>query len=358
MTWVSRLEVIDLRNIQATEVHLDRGLNVLVGRNAQGKTSLLEALGVLARARSFRTDDVRSLVRRGATGLRVRGLAHDERRETELEVELAVGRRKLRVGGADVGPRDYHGRLEAHVYSSERLRVVRGAPRERRQYFDRGAAALWPAYRQLLRDYERAHAQRNAALEHGRGADLAAWDETLLEHGARLRLRRARYLALLQAELRNGYRPRGESYQLDVEPHGLVDDEAQARALLQAELDARRGDERRARRALVGPHRDQVRLHIDGADAAETASAGQARSLVLALTLASLEVYRRERGTAALALLDDLDSELDEERTAELCRDVAERGQAVVTTAHAGWVSRLASARAVFQVDAGGVRPA
>ncbi len=357
MTWVSHLEVIDLRNIQHAEFSLAPGLNVLVGRNAQGKTSLLEALGFLARGRSFRTDDVRAVVRRGAAGLCVRGTAVDAARETHLEVQGAARQRRLRVAGGEVSAREYYGRLEAHVYSTERLRVVRGAPRDRRQYFDRGAAALWPAYRRLLRDYERALAQRNAALEAQR-AGLAAWDETLLDLGARLRARRAGYLGLLQRELQQGFRPHGETYVLDVDPHGLIDDDARARELLRAEMDARRRDEQQARRSLVGPHRDHIRLVLDGNEAADTASSGQARSLMLALTLAALEVHRREAGTPAVALLDDLDSELDEERSAQLCRDVAARGQAIVTTAHAGWVERLRPQATVFEVDAGRVRPA
>lgn len=358
MTWVGRLEVTDLRNIRRAEVELDSGLNVLVGPNAQGKTSLLEAVGLLARARSFRSDDLRTVVRSGRPTLRVRGTVHEERRTSELEVELAVGRRRLSVGGTGVTAREYHGRLEAHVYSTERLRVVNGTPRDRRQYVDRGAAALWPAYRQLLRDYERVLAQRNAALESGRQAGLAAWDETFVDVGARLRARRAAYLGRLQAELEGGYSPRGERYEIDVEPHGLMDDEAGARARLAEEVDARRTDERQARRSLAGPHRDQVRLRLGGCEASEMASSGQARSLMLALTLAALAVYRSERGTSAVALLDDLDSELDEERAAVLCRDVSARGQAVVTTAHAGWVRRLESPRRVFAVDAGEVRPA
>ena len=88
------------------------------------------------------------------------------------------------------------------------------------------------------------------------------------------------------------------------------------------------------------------------------ASSGQARSLLLALALASLEVYRQETGSAAVALLDDLDSELDEARATELCREVGSRGQALVTTAHAGWARRLADVGRLFEVEAGEVRAA
>jgi DNA replication and repair protein RecF len=108
----------------------------------------------------------------------------------------------------------------------------------------------------------------------------------------------------------------------------------------------------------VGPHRDRLALTIDGEEAAQSASSGQARSLLLALALASLEVYRSERGAAPVALLDDLDSELDEERTLALCREVAGRGQALVTTAHPGWAQRLAGEGALFLVEDGHVRAA
>jgi len=113
--------------------------------------------------------------------------------------------------------------------------------------------------------------------------------------------------------------------------------------------------ERHAGRTQLGPHRDQVRLELDGQDAAQSASSGQARSLLLALVLASLQVYREESGTAAVALLDDLDSELDAERALAVCRAVAAKGQALVTTAHPGWAERLGGAARVYRVEAGSV---
>jgi DNA replication and repair protein RecF len=137
----------------------------------------------------------------------------------------------------------------------------------------------------------------------------------------------------------------------------MAADEGEHQHLLREELGRRRRDEQRARRSLAGPHRDPVRLSIDGVDAAEHASSGQARSLLLALALAALEVYREERGDTAVALLDDLDSELDEARASQLCREVAERGQALVTTAHPGWARRLGLGR-MFTVDEGRVTAA
>jgi DNA replication and repair protein RecF len=114
----------------------------------------------------------------------------------------------------------------------------------------------------------------------------------------------------------------------------------------------------RQRRSLAGPHRDAIDLLVDGADAAGSASAGQARSFLLALTLAVHEVHRQERGSAPVALLDDLDSELDDERAAAICREMAAQGQALVTTAHPAWASRVAASERTFHVADGHFAPA
>ncbi len=355
---MEEIEIADLRNLRHVRVALGPGLNVLAGRNAQGKTSVLEAVALLSRGRSFRTEDVRTLIRTGAGGARARGLARHEGHVSALEVEISAQGRRFRVDGGEVAPRAYQGRLEVVVYSTERLKVVRGPMRERRQYLDRAAAALWPAYRQGLREYERVVQQRSALLESG-GGGLEAWDERLVAVGGALRHRRASYVARLRAGLERALRPEGESYGVALEPAPLaLGGEAAEQRRLAEELTARSRDERRARRTLVGPHRDQVALTVDGAEAADHASAGQCRSLLLALSLATLEVYQAERGTPAVALLDDLDSELDEERAASLCAEVARRGQALVTTAHRGWADRLRELGHLFAVEGGEVRAA
>jgi DNA replication and repair protein RecF len=354
---LGRIEVRDLRNIEYAEVELSPGLNVFVGRNAQGKTSLLEAVGLIARGRSFRTDATRTLIRRGSQALVARGFAAAGGDETRLEVEVTPDVRRLRVDGHDVAPHAYHGRLDVVVYATDRLRVIRGPMRERRGFLDRGAAALWPSYRHTLRDYARVLRQRNAALESAQRG-LEAWDERLIETGARLRHKRGEYVARLDVALGQGYRARGESYALRLRPPPPLASEDQARAGLARELEAVRGEERHRRRSLAGPHRDEVLILVDGEDAAQSASSGQARSVLLALTLAAAEIYRAERGQAATLLLDDLDSELDEERTRDICEDVAQRAQALVTTAHPAWAERLDGIARRFQVDAGQVVPA
>ena len=352
MVWVQQLRVRDLRNIREAKLELGPGLNVFVGKNAQGKTSLLEAVGLIARGRSFRSDDASSMIRRGAGSLLVSAATHDER-EAELEVQLSPGRRAFRVNGREVRPGEYHGRLDVVVYSSERLRVVHGTMRDRRQFLDRQAAALWPAYRAELRQFERVLTQRNKALE-SRARDEDAWTERFVACGSRLRSRRAAYATRLSGALAGGFRPAHERYAVRV-PSGHAS-EAEEQKVLADELRQLAPRERAAGRSLAGPHRDAVELLLDGQDAREGASSGQARSLLLALALASLRVLCEETGRAAVALLDDLDSELDAERAGALCAEVARRGQAWVTTAHPGWAESLRPLGRIYEVSGGAVR--
>ena len=356
MVWVRHLSINDLRNIGEASVDLHPGLNIFCGHNAQGKTSLLEAVGFVARGRSFRTENSPAAIRRGAPMLHARAEAGRGGRFCALEVRVQPGRREFRVDGRRVSPREYQGRLEVVVYSTDRLRVIRGPMRERRQFLDRSAGALWPAYRADARAFERVLSQRNAALQES-ARDLPVWTERFVELGARLRFRRAEYAARLSAMLRRGFAPSGEAYEVLTKTTGTTN-EADARAHLAAEIQSLERRERAIGRSLAGPHRDAVELLLNGRDAAHEASSGQARSLLLALVLANIEVYREETSRNAVALLDDLDSELDQDRTHALCQEVAGRTQALVTSAHPGWAESLRSRGQLFHVSDGKVHRA
>lgn len=348
-----RLEVRDVRNIEKASLHLDPGLNVLEGRNAQGKTSILEAVALLSRGRSFRTDDAAMAIRRGAEGLMVRGEAAENGATWNQRMALRDKKRVFEVDGREVGPGEYGERIEAVVYSNDRIRVLQSSARERRAYVDRGGSRLWPAYRQIVRDYERTLAQRNAALR-SEGGDLQTWSERLAETGGALRHRRAEYASRLRLVLGQGesLTPERVALQVGRPDEGL--DPAGETVRLQREIDRLLGAERRAGRSLCGPHLDPVAVTVDGHDISEVSS-GQARTALLALLLATLDVYRAEQGRAPVALLDDLDSELDDTRTKAVCRAVVQRGQALVTTAHPGWARTLGAFGRRFLVEGGRV---
>ena len=225
--------------------------------------------------------------------------------------------------------------------------------RERRQFLDRQAAALWPSYRAELRQFERVLTQRNAALE-TRARDLDAWSERFVACGARLRKRRSRLRRATERGARAwAFARRASATRCACSRPPRA---ARGQPALAEELRQLAPRERAAGRSLAGPQRDRIELLIDGQDAGVAASSGQARSLLLALALASLSLLREDTGRAAVALLDDLDSELDEERAGALCAEVARRGQAWVTTAHTGWAESLRPLGRIYEVSGGAVR--
>ena len=311
-----RLEIRDVRRVQRAELDLDPGLNVFLGRNAQGKTTVLEGVGLLSRGRSFRSDDAPVRHPSGEPRLMARAATRAATgRETTLEVELSHEHPRVpggrprgapaRVPGTPRGRAVLDGALAGGARVDARAAAVPGPG-------GLGALALLPPDPARVR--ARAPAAQRGAPGAGRG--LGAWSERLLEVASALRFRRAEYARRLSGMLARGFRPRGEQYEVHVIPEPVSLDEG--REALREALDRARGAEQAAGRSLVGPHRDTVSLLVDGSEAEKTASAGQARSLLLALALAALEIYREERGEAAIALLDDLDSELDEERAEAL----------------------------------------
>ena len=356
MAWVEKLRIEDLRVLRRVEIELGPGLNVFFGSNAQGKTSVLEAIALLARGRSFRTDDLATLIRHGMTRTLASAEAEGGPGRAILAVELTSDGRRFARDGRVVPFREYNGHIEAAVYGTERLKVIHGGMRERRLWIDRSASALSATYRKLAASYEKAVQQRNASLQQ-RSRDLSAWDEAVLDFGADLRLARSEYAEKLNRALETGYRPNAELYAVASASAPGSDKESLKRAF-RLELTRSRGAELQAGRTLSGPHRDAVVLTIDGEDAARFASAGQSRSLLLALTLATLAVHEAETREPAIALLDDLDSELDESRAAGVCEAVARRGQALVTTAHPAWARSVAGCGRLFSVEDGNIEAA
>jgi DNA replication and repair protein RecF len=347
---VQHVEIRNVRNIERADIDLGPGLTVLVGGNAQGKTSVLEALGLVARGLSFRSEDTRDAVRAGEQELGIAATLAPG--ATELEFGVGGGGRRFCVDGREVTAREYRGRMEVVVHWAQRLRLVRGSMRERREYLDRMLAAHRPSHARAARDYGRIVGQRNAVLATG-AKGLEAWDERLIAEGARMRAGRAAFVRELNKGL-SAYRgPRGERFEVELQAQS--EEEAEQRAELERSLMACRARERRVGRTLVGPHRDDVALRVDGREVSRGASSGQARLLLLSLALSVLGIYRERQRAPIVGLLDDVDAELEVERARAICRDAAICGQVVVTTARSDWLEGLDVSRQVFAVRDGRV---
>ncbi len=350
---LAHLWLTDFRGHVASESEVGPGITVFAGGNAQGKTTVLEAVGWLARMTSFRGAPDSALVRVGCEKAIVRAEITPANRGPDVRPDLieaeiaAAGRNRVLVNRKPLPrARDLLGTLRVTVFAPDDLRLVKAGPAERRGELDDLLVALSPRYDAVQADYERVLKHRNAWLRTWSRADdpatLDVWDDQLVRAGAELVRGRLKLLERLAAPLGKAY---GDVAGAPADVAGAYEaawcdevlDETRldevAPRLAEAVAGSRTADLDR-RLTLVGPHRDDWRLSIDGLDARRFASQGEQRSLALAVRLAGHVVISEVVGEPPVLLLDDVFSELDETRATNLVSHLP-IAQALVTTAGA-----------------------
>jgi DNA replication and repair protein RecF len=305
----------NFRNLAAGEHAFHPAANILVGRNGQGKTNLLEAIYFLATTKSFRTSRAASLFRFDSPSVYVAGAVEREGMSRTLSVGLEAGetrRRVLMINGEKIALPAYLNAMSVFAYSSARLEILRGAPEEKRRFLDRGIASINPGYLEQLTRYTRVLKQRNALLQAIAAGDTAsssldAWTDEFVQAAAVIDRARRSYAIEISSEfarvvVEHGYHVAN----LEVDYRGSGGEDQ-----LRATLAGLRRAELRARVSLVGPQRDTIEFLIDGRPAPEVLSGGEQKMIVLFLKFAKVELFRRRFDEPPLFLLDDLDAELD-----------------------------------------------
>ncbi|HSK24345.1 MAG TPA: DNA replication/repair protein RecF [Egicoccus sp.] len=354
---VRRLELRDVRSYEAAHLEFAPGVTVLVGPNAQGKTNLLEALHRAATGASHRVSSDGPLVRAGAEigVVRIEAETDDGRRRT-LEIELGTARRtRTKVDGHDVRrSAEALGVVRVVLFAPEDVAIVRGDPAERRRFLDELLAQRRPAFAAARSEYERALRQRNQLLKQMRSlasgaresaaATLEVWTEQLVNHGTQLIAARLAAVRTLAGPVDGFYRDladrpepirltyRSSAGPLDDVGDEVVPDPAPIAAAMRHALAAAAADELARGVSLVGPHRDDLELHIGSLPARGYSSHGEAWSLALALKLATFEVLA-DVGDRPIVLLDDVFAELDTTRRKRLAAACERFDQVLVTAA-------------------------
>lgn len=337
---LAKLTTENFRNLTAAESEFHPKSNILVGRNGQGKTNLLEAIYFLATTKSFRTSRVASLFRFASQNVFVAGALHRDGITRTLSVGLETGeskRRVLMINGEKVTLPNYLNAMSVFAYSSARLEIIRGTPEERRRFLDRGVASIHPAYLEQLTRYARVLKQRNAllaevALRRQVLASLDAWDNELMVAANVVHRARAAYAD----DLSNVFREIVAAHRYHVQNVEMI-----YRPSRTDELASHRREELRARMSLVGPQRDIIEFLVDGRPAAEVLSGGEQKMIVLFLKFAKLELFRRRYDDAPLFLLDDVDAELDLEILQQLLSNLPVSTQVFATSAKETFLAAL-----------------
>lgn len=376
---LTHLSLTDFRSYEALDLTLEPGVTTFVGSNGQGKTNLIEAIGYLATLGSHRVSSDAPLVRHGAARAVVRARIVRGDRAATVEIEIVPGKaNRVRLNRRQLPrARDVLGLLNVVLFAPEDLSLVKGDPSERRRFLDELLVARSPRMSAVLADYERVLRQRSTLLRTagaarragGRGdlRTLEVWDGHLTEHGSRLLAARLALVEELRPLVRRAYAAvAGEGVRTELDyrstvtipappsaatsgvPGGDVRDAdlpdadlpdagrpAEPRDLAAAMLDglaAVRSQEVERGVTLVGPHRDELVLSLNGLPARGYASHGESWSLALALRLASFDLLRADDREPVL-LLDDVFAELDTRRRARLAELVAPAEQVLVTAA-------------------------
>jgi DNA replication and repair protein RecF len=325
---------LQLRNFRCFEsigVEFSPGFNFFVGRNGQGKTSILEAACVLLRLQSQRSSTLAPIVRFGEKSFAVSGRSEDHM----LEFRYSPLRRKIAFDHVEQRALDEYLRVARVVsFANTDIELIRGGAEIRRRYLDFLASQINPFYRPTLRAYERALRSRNALLKssHPRPRELAAYDPPLLEHGAKLSAMRARLverLAPLAADAHREISGSGEKLHLEFSPGNGGD--------FARDLAESREQESRLRQTVVGPHRDDIQILVEAHPANQYASEGQQRTVALALKIAQSRVFVLEEGTPPLLLIDDIFGELDPVRRNSLLQHLPADAQKLVTATTMQW---------------------
>lgn len=338
---IKKLVLNNFRNYEEEEFTFGEGLNVLFGKNAQGKTNCAEAVFYLCTGSSLRIKYDRQLVRTGADFARISAVTQNRYGDVTIEATISENAREIKVNGNKIARNaDLLGNVNSIFFSPGELRLIQDGPDERRRFLNLSISQLSKGYYTALTRYNKILEQRNTLLKN-RDVNLVletlpVWDEQLCLYAARIVKARRDYVSSLiplAAEAHAYLTDGGETLSLHMEGNSEDDEEETAKKLKQAmefsyEKDIRLGY------TTVGPHRDDLKIYIADKEAKGYCSQGQARTAALALKLAELEIFKARAGEYPILILDDVMSELDLPRRKKLVSRL-QGVQAIVTCTHA-----------------------
>ena len=368
---IASLYAVNFRNYTQCQLKLSSMINVFYGKNAQGKTNLLEAIFYGAFGLSHRTSSEEDLLKLGSEAMAVSidFSSFSGQHEVKLKKyrQLQKWKKEIWLDGAKVRPKEHYGALNTVMFSPEDLQLVKGEPALRRRFFDMQISQTDPVYYDLLVKYNRVLSQRNRLLkelrdEGGSHNVLQPWNQEFIKLATAITKKRLAALSKLEAiaseiyasitsnqeELKVRYELKANNGQL-LYPDATdkITEEFYAQHLVERErVDIVRGN------TGIGPHRDDLQLLLNGLSLRSFGSQGQQRSGALALKLSQLEYVHREIGEFPVLLLDDVMSELDDSRRAQLLLFIDGRVQTFITVNDRELIPNLA-ANAYFRIENG-----
>ncbi len=334
---LTKLKLTNYRNCADLELGLYAQKILIAGKNAQGKTNILESIYFLSGLRAQRTSNPLELILFNKDAMRID--ADLIKADTNIEMSVSYDREKtrtLKLNGAKTTPKNFKSVLKSVLFSSSDLMLLRGGSSDRRNWLDRAISQVYPAYDERLTKYDKIRIQKNNFLKDGaRDAQLLdVLNEQLVIAGSNIIFLRKKFLTEIAeiAAKKHLDISNGEKLAIRYKWDGTAEQIAEE---FRAQLQERAEEELRRGQSCVGPHRDDVAFFINDEDAVKFASQGQQRTIVLALKLSELDIITEKTGDNPILLLDDVLAELDDVRQNYLLKVIDSQTQTIITSVDA-----------------------
>lgn len=336
----------NFRNHNETEFYFGSRMNVLLGENGQGKTNVLEALSFLCLTKSFYASADATVVRRGTTFFEVESVLESDK-EKEFRVRVAFDEaqkaKKFSINNSDIEKfSSVIGMFPVVVLSPENNTITFGSPADRRKFIDIVISQSRASYVEDMLEYRRIVRQRNRMLVEAKGTDcseeLSPWNDMLVQYGSRIIHKRQQFFIEFAPYIAQTYLQivdERETPKIEYAPTvrvGEEDSTEKIAAAMESKLQKKKADELRFQTTLVGPHRDEILFSLNGMPLKQYASQGQHKTFLVALKVAEFFYLKERCNETPLFLLDDVFSELDEQRSQKLLSVVESLGQTFITT--------------------------
>lgn len=358
--YIRELELKNFRNYENLQISFSDKVNIFLGNNAQGKTNLLEGIYLNAVGKSFKPVKDKELIRFGEEfcSVKAKAFAFDEESNSEIVIN-SEGRKGIKIDGVKINKTsELLDRIYMVIFSPEDMKIVKDEPEKRRKFIDRELCQIRKGYLADLNTYKKILRQRNTYLKESYidEAMLDVWDYELAEYGSRIIIKRKEFIEKLESmsrEIHNSISGGKEKIVLDYEPSVYFDEDL--RDNFYYLLKDRRDEDIRNRNTGKGPHRDDFRIAANGIDLRRYGSQGQQRTAALSLKLSEIKIIEEEVGEKPILLLDDVLSELDNDRQKYLINSLGNNQMFITTTDIIGPVAKSLPEGKIYRISNGEV---
>ena len=331
---ILNLNLKNYRNCSNLSLDLNSNKVIIIGKNAQGKTNILESIYYLSQLKSSRTTNAKELINFDANSFEINANINKSNTDIEMDITYENSKKILKLNTLKSTTKNFKSTLKTVLFSTEDLMLLRGSPSDRRNWLDRAISQIYPAYDERLAKYEKIRIQKNNLLKlpEINPELLEVFNHQLSITGANIILLRQKFLKELKSHAIKKHNSIAANEKLNIEysiNHSTTDEIMQ---YLTSELELRKSEEIARKQCCVGPHRDDVLFSINDNDATKFASQGQQRTIVLSLKLAEINLIQEKIGESPVLLLDDVLAELDDLRQNYLLKTIENDTQTIITS--------------------------